>query len=269
MPGFASVLRDPITAHLMRGARYAGKGIWRGATAGPAGRTVFGAGVGAAAGFFGTDYESPTLTANAMLRGAMFGALAGFGTATAGRAAKRGFQASQALGRRAYMSQLVGPRMQGGDFFSYQAIGGPFAQSVAMQRAIGPFTAFGASPLGGFTRRFGKTGVRAGGRIGKYAGKAALFAFEHPIMTAGIIGTGLAAGTAAGFTEDPFVSPTLTGANVNTEYDQQAIAAQELQASMIAPIGGVGTAPQMMGSMHRAMMGSTQGLVQGLHRGRH
>lgn len=269
MPGLLGVLRDPITAHLLRGARYTAKGAWKGATAGPIGRTAFGAGVGAAAGFLGTDYESPTLTANAMLRGAMFGGLAGFGTATVGKVAAKGLKANQALGRRAYLNQLSGPRLPSGDFFSYGATGGPFNPQEAMRRSIGPFTAFGSSPMGFATRKFGKAGAKVGRGGGKYFSKAAMFALEHPIATGGIIGGGVIAGKLSGVTEDPFISPTMTGVKVNTKYDQQAIAASELQASMISPIGAVGSAPQMMGNMHRTMMQSTGGLVQGLHRGRH
>lgn len=269
MPSFASVLRDPVTTHVLRGAKYAGKGMWRGATAGPIGRTAFGAGVGATVGFFGSDYESPTLTANAVLRGAMFGAVTGFGTATAGRAAMKGLRANQALGRRAYMSKLAGPRMASGDFFSYGAIGAPLTEKEVLRRMVGPATAFKSSPLGFITGRFGRAGVRGGKGLGKLVQKTAMFALEHPVATAGIIGAGALAGAATGFTEDPFVSPTLSGANVSTKYNQQAIAARELQMSMIAPVGAVGPAPQMLGNMQRKMMQSTDGLVQGLHRGRH
>jgi hypothetical protein len=57
--------------------------------------------------------------------------------------------------------------------------------------------------------------------------------------------------------------------DANIQYDHQAIAAQEMMSATVAPTGMVGTGPQMAGPMHNAMQRSTQGLVQGLHRGRH
>ena len=269
MPGIFGLLRDPVTTNLLRGAKLTGRGLWKGATAGPIGRTLFGAGVGATAGFLGTDYNSSTLTVNAMMKGAMFGSVVGFGSAAATRIASKGFKASQALGRRSYMSKLVGPRLQGGEFFSYQALGAPLNKAASAEKLVGPWTAFKASPLGKFARRAGKLGTGVARKEAGRYGKIALFAFEHPVLTAGVVGGAMVAGELSGFTKDPFISPTLSGANINTKYNQQAIAAQELQTSMIAPVGAIGTAPQMLGNMHRTMMGSTQGLVQGLHRGRH
>lgn len=64
-------------------------------------------------------------------------------------------------------------------------------------------------------------------------------------------------------------SPTMDGVEMNANYNEQAGAAQLLQMNQYMPTGTVGSAPQMMGRMNRAMMQSTQGLVQGMHRGRH
>jgi hypothetical protein len=69
-------------------------------------------------------------------------------------------------------------------------------------------------------------------------------------------------------------SPTLSGTALKANFNTQSIAANELMAGSLAPMGFVGTAPeyqQMQNQMlSRARMAqSTQGLVQGLHRGRH
>lgn len=107
--------------------------------------------------------------------------------------------------------------------------------------------------------------------VGKRLGKAGLglasFAIQHPVgiaaAGAGIYGLAYATRVAGPG------SPTLRGARVNTQYDRQAIAAAEMNAGVLAPSGMVGTMPQMARPMQEAMMQSTQGIVQGMHRGRH
>jgi hypothetical protein len=98
------------------------------------------------------------------------------------------------------------------------------------------------------------------GRAGMAVGG---FMMRHPIATAGIAGAALLATNPPGGS-----SPTLSGAQVNVRYDQQEIAAKNMQSS-VSPMGMHGAAPQMMNSWHRAMQSSTAGLVQGLHQGRH
>ena len=64
-------------------------------------------------------------------------------------------------------------------------------------------------------------------------------------------------------------SPTIRGAKVNTRYDRQAMAAEQMQSGGMLPMGQTGTYPQMARPMQQAMERSTEDLVQGLHRGRH
>lgn len=210
----------PIYLRPLFGAtKLTGKGLW-GLAKNPVGRIGLGAGIGAGVGFFGTDYESLTMTFGAMTKGAIFGGLIG----ATPLAAKTGWKLNRAIGRR-----------------------------------------IGISPLRAGTIT-GYAGARGATRLGFRAGR---FAFEHPLMTAGAVGAGAATLAYGGGGGQSMTSPTLTGAAMNVNYNRQAAAAYELQMSGISPIGQMGTAPQMMGSMHRAMQHSTEGLVQGMHRGRH
>jgi len=106
---------------------------------------------------------------------------------------------------------------------------------------------------------------------GKGVGKAGLglasFAIQHPV------GLAAAGGAAYGLAYATRLagpgSPTMRGAKVNTQYDRQAIAACEMNEGVLAPTGMVGTMPMMARPMQDALQNSTNGLVQGLHRGRH
>jgi hypothetical protein len=250
--------------------KFALKGAYSGATAGPMGRTLFGAGVGAVAGFATSDYESPTLRADDAIRGAFWGGALGFGTAVGPKLLKTGWKGNLAIGKRIYDRSLIGPRLPSGEFFSK----GPKDLS---KKLIGPRDQYGAFySAKGLERISWKAGLGASpgvsfikgtaGTTGSAAFNVGRFAFEHPLVTAGVVG-GIGAGMyAAG---EPFRSPTMRGTEIDINYNRQAIAAQELQMSGISPMGMVGTAPQMMGPMNRAMMRSTEGLVQGIHRGRH
>ena len=108
--------------------------------------------------------------------------------------------------------------------------------------------------------------LRAGGSI-------AGFAINHPYATGGILaGAGGAAAMGMSEFNRPFMSPTLSGAPVNSDYDQQAIAVANMQSGVL-PSGQMGTLPQMAPSMmspaKQDFQQSTDGLVQGLHQGRH
>ncbi len=59
------------------------------------------------------------------------------------------------------------------------------------------------------------------------------------------------------------------GANVNMNFQAQAMGYQELTASSILPQGSTGTAPMMSRRMGRQFQNSAQGLTFGLHKGRH
>jgi len=110
--------------------------------------------------------------------------------------------------------------------------------------------------------------ARGGAGAVNAAGTAAGFALKHPFMTVG--GAGAAYGgysmlSASGGTD----SPTLQGAQVNTNYDAQMAATDFMSRGNYAPTGQVGPAPVMMGPQQRSFRESTDGLVQGLSRGRH
>lgn len=107
----------------------------------------------------------------------------------------------------------------------------------------------------------------AGKGVGKTGLSLASFAIQHPVgiaaAGAGIYGLSYATRIAGPG------SPTMRGARVNTQYDRQAAAAQEMNEGILAPTGMVGTMPMMARPMQDALQNSTDGLVQGLNRGRH
>jgi hypothetical protein len=112
-------------------------------------------------------------------------------------------------------------------------------------------------------------GVKKGYGLGKSVANAGLWAMNHPFVAGGIGGAAYlgATGVANKFNH-PFTSPSLSGATVSTNYDQQAIAAENGNR-FVSPAGQTGSLPSMMGPITRGFQNSTDGLVQGLHRGRH
>ena len=130
--------------------------------------------------------------------------------------------------------------------------------------------AWGASKLlpkaPGALWKTGIAGAKALPGISKTAFKAGRFAMEHPLITAGAVG---GVWGASSYMDRQYASPTISGADVNVDYNQQAMATQELTQGQISPMGNIGPAPTMMGPMHRAMQQSTEGVVQGLWQGRH
>lgn len=101
--------------------------------------------------------------------------------------------------------------------------------------------------------------------IGNTALGVARFAYKHPLVTVGGIGATYLTYDQLGSTK----SPTLTGQKVNTNYEMQSIAATNLTPTGRFGTGFIGAAPTMLPRMSRAMIESTENLVQGLHRGRH
>ncbi len=93
------------------------------------------------------------------------------------------------------------------------------------------------------------------------------FAAKHPIGTA-TTAVGLYGATQYNFSPMG-TSPTMSGARVNTEYHRQNVAMDEMTMGGASGLGMVGTGPQMMNRFHRTLQQSTEGLTQGLHRGRH
>lgn len=242
---------NPVTSSIIRSASF----------------SAIGGGVGAVTGYASSDANNPTNLLMDTLRGAALGAGAVFGARAAYSGARKGvpklfntaglkaahhekrmFSMSRkavAKGKADYIQ--VGPRLPSGAF------------SPAEEQAMSYTHQLATSPLA----RFGK---------GTYANAAAVGKFikKHPYAVGGVIGGATLAANLPGES-----SPTMTGAKVNTRYDQQAIAAMELQTgvgaagSNLGAGGAFGAAPQMMGRFHRAHQASTAGLVQGLHRGRH
>lgn len=137
----------------------------------------------------------------------------------------------------------------------------------SMRGQAGEFMSFANSPLVGSTEAFGSRLWNTGKSAGKMGLGLASFAIQHPVgiaaAGAGIYGLSYATRIAGPS------SPTMRGAKVNTRYDRQAIAAQEMNAGVLAPTGMVGTMPMMARPMQDALQNSTDGLVQGLNRGRH
>lgn len=209
---------------------------------------MLGAGVGATIGQWGN--EDPTNRLAGAAKGAFFGAaIAGIPMAARGawKANKwAGYRGALRAGARPRnMKKFIGP-MTEGQF-----------ETGAREAALG------YSP-GAYAMR---GGLYSGGKGGGAAFRGGRFAFEHPFLVGGGIAAGYGALSIA-HNKQPLASPTLEGAEVNTRYDEQAIAAEMMRTGP-APTGMVGPSASMMGPYHRAMQGSTAGLVQGLHRGRH
>jgi len=124
--------------------------------------------------------------------------------------------------------------------------------------------------------------------VGKGIGKAALFGIEHPLLTGGVAAVGIGSIALARKSNasnlQSMTSPTLEGASVKTNYNEQALAAQRM--GQIGS-GSFGSAEQMgqqfqnanwmeqVGSlaMNNTRTGrfaqSASGLTFGLHEGRH
>jgi len=114
-----------------------------------------------------------------------------------------------------------------------------------------------------------KLGARAGWGVTKQlpsiasaATNIGLFAVRHPYMTLGAVGAGM---YLAGGGASPYASPSLSGAHMSLNINQE-LAAAELMNTGVAPMGGM-----IPGAVIRnqRLMESTNGLVQGLHRSRH
>jgi len=103
----------------------------------------------------------------------------------------------------------------------------------------------------------------------KMAGKAAAFALENPLLVGGVAGGLYGASRVLGkFSGQTLSTPTMEGAAVNANYDQQAMQSEEMRSMFVNPPGLVGSAPEYQQQMSR-LVNSTSGLVQGLHSGRH
>jgi hypothetical protein len=113
--------------------------------------------------------------------------------------------------------------------------------------------------------------MKAGGMGMRMAGGAINFMAAHPGMTMLGVGAAYAASPAIDIANDQAYGTSvmednpygdLSEAQMNYALGQESEAAHLLSQSQVAPMGGMMPARQML-------MGSTNGLVQGLHRGRH
>jgi len=201
------------------------------------GKLALSSGIGAVAGVATSDSQSATGIFSDALRGAGIGAAGLMAVAKApGMIKSAGKFAVNAKGVRA----------------AYQAGGMKAAAST-----------LGSSPIGNV--------AKMGFSAAKTAGKMGIWAMEHPLAT-GAIATGIGAaayGMNTGFGSGQNKSPTLSGARIATNFNQQANAATLLQSNTMSPMGGVQPAPQGLNRYRQAMQQSTMGLTQGLHRGRH
>lgn len=104
--------------------------------------------------------------------------------------------------------------------------------------------------------------------IGVSALKAGRFALEHPV---GLAAAGLGA---YGVTQmlgaygQSGISPSMQGAAVKTDWNQQAMQAEDISSIFVNPPGVIGSSSQYRQQMSK-LHNSTHGLVQGLHAGRH
>jgi len=182
---------------------------------------------------------------------------------------------------RTGMGPMVGGAAIGGIYGAFRGdvTGAGRAEEIFKHAALGAIGGAGLKAGIKYGPGLVKKGFRptmsAGATAARGAWGAGKFAARHPWATAatvGGIGGALYMGGRGGAT--PGTSPTLSGAAMNYNFNNQAIASNELMAGSLAPMGFVGTAPEyqqhMSQQMNRARMAqSTQGLVQGLHRGRH
>jgi len=199
----------PITTSAMRAVAGIGKGAFRLAASGPAGRAIVGGIAGGVIGAF-QGWQNPNIQTESISKGILLGALGG-----------------------GFISKT--PKM------AYSAM-----------RTIAKGSPFSATSLG---------------RGGWAAKKMMAFAAKNPRKTA--LGIGALYGASVYNNATMGTSPTMSGSQVNTEYNKQAIAMDQMTMGGTIGLGMVGTAPQMMNRYHHALQQSTHGLTLGLHRGRH
>ena len=95
----------------------------------------------------------------------------------------------------------------------------------------------------------------------------AKFALNNPALTIGGGAVAYAAGSEV-MGSSPHES-SLDEYGLAPAYDPSAIAAQELGSNFVAPMGNIQAVQSVKSAEYQRLMDSTQGLVSGLHRGRH
>jgi|SRR3990167_213277 len=130
--------------------------------------------------------------------------------------------------------------------------------------ALGAMAGFGIAKSGAFAKSLWKYKGSIGSSIwgsAKAAGAVGRFAFEHPLVTGGLIGGGMAMNRL-----NTDYSPTLTGGEMRTDRNEGNAAL----SSMTGGTSTIGTGTLSSGAqVYGALQDSTYGLVQGLHRSRH
>ena len=111
-----------------------------------------------------------------------------------------------------------------------------------------------------------KTTPWAVGSAARTAFKAGSFALRHPYMTAGAIGTGYYLTTEKSPYESPSLSGQLEGIRLSSRFNEEQMAADALNESGIAPMGGIVSGKAIR---NQRLMESTRNLNFGLHRNRH
>jgi len=246
-----------------KGALWGAKTLYKG---GPLGRAGVAGTIGGIYGFATSPLEGFDALGDAASWGT-FGALLGAGSWAVPRAIKGSWKTNQAIGRgtNRIISRFKDWRQGMPRLKEFQRtspfVKGPMHAGGSANLARGGWANFKASPMG----------VTSRGAVG-FGKRLGTFAMYHPGLTiAGVGAVGVGGALALGGER----SPTMAGADVNVRYDQQMIAAQDIMAGSIAPMGGIGTYPQFVemeqrrAAQRQQMRNSTSGLVQGLHRGRH
>ena len=135
------------------------------------------------------------------------------------------------------------------------ASGGFKTASFAARQGIAPITKGAA-----------RTMPWAVGSASKLAFKTGKFALRHPYMTAGAIGAGAYLATEKSPYESPSMTGKLDGVRLSARFNEEQMAADALNQSGVAPMGGIVSGAAMR---NQRLMESTYGLTQGLHRSRH
>lgn len=172
---------------------------------------------------------------NPMTGGAIIGGVAGFATSEANTLTQR----LQDTGKGAMMGAGVGALVPGS--------------------AAGIYSKLWKNKAGITKKGWGLT---------KMAGKATAFALENPLLVGGVAGAAYGISQIGRASGQSSLSPTMEGAAVNTNYNQQAMQAEEMRSMFVNPPGLMGSAPEYQQTMQR-LQNSTRGLGFGLHARRH
>jgi hypothetical protein len=117
---------------------------------------------------------------------------------------------------------------------------------------------------------FGGGGIKALPGLTSFTAKTAYsavkFAAHHPYITAGAVGAGAYLATQTSPYESPTMSGSLEGINLSSSFNQEQMAAESLNESGIAPMGGITSGAAVR---NQRLMESTMGLTQGLWKSRH